>query len=100
MRMMSGSSGCVTCHGADRLGGRLMPRFWITVPPLTFEALFSEHDEDGHGDHEGYSDESLRRAITQGIDPGGKPLDLAMPRWSMSEKDLDDLIAFLKTDID
>jgi len=99
MRMMAG--GCVTCHGADRQGGRLMPRFWLVAPPLTPDALFREHDEaganDGHGDHDGYTDETLGRAITRGIDPDGKPLDLAMPRWSISDQDLDDLIAYLRS---
>jgi mono/diheme cytochrome c family protein len=99
MSMMGG--GCVTCHGADRQGGRMMPQFWKSVPPLTPSALFGNHDEgakdDGHGGHDVYTDETLRRAITQGIDPGGKPLDQAMPRWSMSPKDLDDLITHLKS---
>ena len=96
MGMMS-NSGCATCHGADRQGGRLMPNFWKSAPPLTPEALFEGHEEDGHGDHGEYSDEALRRAITMGIDGGGKPLDQAMPQWSMSKSDLDDLIVFLKT---
>lgn len=93
--MMGG--GCVACHGADRLGGRSMSSFWKTAPPLTAEALFKTHSETGHGDHEGYSEETLSRAITQGIQAGGEQLDQVMPRWSMSEPDLADLIAFLKT---
>jgi mono/diheme cytochrome c family protein len=99
MGMMAGMGGCVNCHGAKRQGSRLTPRFWIKAPALTPQALFQEHDDDGHGDHEGYSEESLRRAITQGIDAGGKPLDPIMPRWSMSEKDLDDLVIFLKSPV-
>jgi hypothetical protein len=38
-----------------------------------------------------------KRAITEGVDPAGEPLDLTMPRWQMSERDLDDLLEFLKT---
>lgn len=99
MSMMGG--GCVTCHGADRQGGRMMPQFWKSVPPLTPSALFGDHDEgakdDGHGGHDVYNAETLRRAITRGIDPAGKPLDQAMPRWSMSPQDLGDLIAHLKS---
>ena len=30
-----------------------------------------------------------------GIDPDGKPLDAAMPRWSMSGADLADLVGYL-----
>ena len=98
MRMMAtDGGGCVTCHGTDRQGGRLMPRFWNVAPPLTPDALFGEHEEDGHGDHESYTDETLRRAIIKGIDAGGKPLAQEMPRWSMLEQDIDDLIGFLKS---
>ncbi len=77
----------------------MMPYFWETAPALTAGALFGDHGEggDGHGGHDGYDDHTLRRAIRQGIDPAGEPLDDLMPRWRMSEQDLDDLIAFLKS---
>ena len=96
MRMHGG--GCVTCHGVEREGRRLWPQFWIETPALTPEALFASdaHDENGHGDHGSYDDESLRRAITLGIDPSGVKLEDAMPRWNISAADLDDLIAYLK----
>ncbi len=109
MHMMMSGGGCVTCHGADRGGGRLMPRFWQSAPPLTAAALFGEHDEatkaegaakdDGHGDHDDYTDDTLRRAITDDVDPGGERLDPVMPRWSMAEGDMTDLIAYLKTPV-
>ncbi len=95
--MMSGG-GCVNCHGVDRQGSRLMPRFWMVAPPLTADALFGEHEDGGHGDHDEYTDDTLRRAITRGIDAGGESLDPAMPRWSMTEQDMDDLIGYLKTE--
>lgn len=102
---MSGG-GCVACHGADRQGGRLMPQFWKSAPPLTAAALFSEHadedasgERDGHGDHDSYTEDTLRRAITDGIDPAGEPLDPAMPRWSMSADDMTDLTAYLKAPV-
>ncbi len=101
MRMHGG--GCASCHGADRLGGRLMPRFWQTAPALTPIALFGAHDEpadeDGHGDHESYDDATLRRAITKGVDPGGKQLDPGMPRWLMVEQDLADWIEFIRSPV-
>ena len=89
---------CVSCHGAEREGKRLWPQFWIKAPALTAKALFESvtHDEDGHGDHGSYDNESLRRAITLGIDPSGEQLDDAMPRWNMNPTDLNDLIAYLK----
>lgn len=103
MHMQMRGAGCVNCHGADRQGGRLTPRFWKLAPPLTPAALFEEHDDDpgddGHGDHEGYDDATLGRAITEGLDPGGKPFDSGMPRWSMSDQDLADLIEFLESPV-
>jgi mono/diheme cytochrome c family protein len=57
-----------------------------------------EHEEGGEEmDHPPYSDATIKRAITQGVDAAGKPLDWTMPRWQMSEGDLKDLLAFLKT---
>ena len=101
MHMQMRRAGCATCHGVDRQGNRLMPRFWIAAPPLTPVALLGEHEEgsrdDGHGGHDSYNDAALRRAITQGFDPDGKQLNPAMPRWTMSEQDLADLTEFLKS---
>ncbi len=95
MTMMG--DGCVVCHGADRQGGRMIPNFLQVAPPLTTEALFGDHaGDDGHGDHTTYTEATLRRAIAEGIDPDGTQLDGAMPRWSIPEVDMDDLVAFLK----
>lgn len=91
------STSCASCHGDDRQGKRLYPKFWLVAPPLTRHALTEEHD-DGHGDHERYDKNSLKVAIRQGLDPAGKALNTAMPRWQISEEDMDDLISFLITD--
>jgi hypothetical protein len=32
MHMQMNRAGCVTCHGVDRQGARLMPRFWKAAP--------------------------------------------------------------------
>lgn len=94
--MMMAGGACVACHGADRQGGRLATRYRPVVPPLTPAALPGEHDgkDDGHA-HAAYTAATLARAITEGVGPEGEPLDPAMPRWSMSEADLADLVAYL-----
>ncbi|MBT5034607.1 MAG: c-type cytochrome [Rhodospirillaceae bacterium] len=103
MHMQMHGGGCVTCHGADRQGRRLMPNFWTVAPPLTAAALFKGHDdslnEDGHGEHESYDDTSLQRAITKGVDPSGEQLDREMPRWTIAAQDIADLIGFLKSPV-
>lgn len=98
MRMQMHGGGCATCHGADRRGGaRMMPRVWVVAPPITPEALFGDHEADGggHAAHEEYDQASLARTITRGVDPTGRPLDSAMPRWTMDERDLADLLRYL-----
>jgi cytochrome c oxidase subunit 2 len=98
-RQMHGG-GCAGCHGADREGQRLWPQFWNKAPALSVDALFGDDGHgvggDGHGNHANYDADSLRLAITQGLDPAGESLDSAMPRWSMSAADLDELITFLQ----
>lgn len=99
MRFEMHGGGCAACHGANRRGGiRMMPRFWLAAPTVTAEALFGEHSpgSDGHGNHAAYTDRTVGRAITEGVDPSENPLDKAMPRWRMHPDDLRDLVAYLR----
>ncbi len=47
--------------------------------------------------HPPYTDALIQRAITQGLDPAGEPLDWTMPRWQMADQGLNDLLAYPKT---
>jgi hypothetical protein len=47
--------------------------------------------------HPSCVDVLIRRPITQGLDPGGDPLDWTMRRWQMTDADLNDVLAYLKT---
>jgi hypothetical protein len=51
----------------------------------------------GIGDEKPYTDELIKRAITEGLDPEGKKLDPPMPVWQMSGEDQNDLLDYLKT---
>lgn len=86
--------GCVNCHGPDGRGGTVVPMTSEVAPDIRLPTLTSE--EHG-GDHAPYTEETIRRAITQGIDPEGERLSYVMPRWRMSGEDLDDLISYLRT---
>jgi len=44
----------------------------------------------------GFTDATIRAAIRNGLDETGKPLKDAMPRWQMSDPDLNAAIAYLK----
>ncbi len=97
-RMRGSRLTCASCHGADGRGGQVQMMMQIVeVPDIRYETLIGDdHGEDEHG-HEPYTEQTIRRAITEGVDPDGEPLDWPMPRWSMGDEDLDDLVEFLKT---
>jgi cytochrome c oxidase subunit II len=90
---------CADCHGSDGSGGRLrMMMTTYAAPDIRWQSLIAA--DHGHGDdemdHPPYTEETLKRAIIQGVDPAGEPLEWPMPRWNMSDEDLNDLIDFLK----
>ena len=91
---------CVTCHGEDGRGGTVqMMMGSIEVPDIRYKTLTTEdnaHGEEGD-EHIPYTEEDIKKAITEGIEPDGGTLKMPMPRWNMSEEDLDDLIEYLKT---
>ena len=102
--MMTHQLACVNCHGAAGRGGRVNMMMWtLEVPNITWDGLTAEpghyEDEDTgeHDEHPPYTEDTLKRAITRGLDPAGEQLDEAMPRWTMSQADLDDLVDFIKT---
>ena len=103
IRMMHAIS-CVNCHGPEGEGGRVnMMMSYFDSPNITWHVLTQkdEHeevpDQGEHEEHPPYTDVTLKRAITDGVDPAGERLDDEMPRWRMSEQDLEDLVEFIKT---
>ncbi len=97
MRHM-GSGGCVTCHGRDGLGGQVGMMAWSEdAPPITYEALTGEHDAHGDEPDEEWSDSDIARAVRDGELPDGDQLDPIMPRWDMTDREMDALIDYLKT---
>ncbi|HEY66161.1 MAG TPA: cytochrome c [Caldilineae bacterium] len=97
--MGGGTMSCVNCHGPDGRGGRvrMMMRTFV-APDIRYKTLTEEKMEhEGEEEHPPYTDETIKRAITQGVDPAGEPLEWPMPRWSMSDEDLEDLLDYLKS---
>ncbi|MFC1894246.1 c-type cytochrome [Chloroflexota bacterium] len=100
IRMMHPIS-CVNCHGSEGKGGRVhMMMQTFDVPDITWHRLTEEEhhevEEAEHEEHPPYTEETIRQAITEGINPAGEPLDEEMPRWKMSQQDLNDLMEFQK----
>ena len=87
-----------TCDGPDGRGGRVTMMMGIfEAPDIRYRTLTGGEHDDAHAEYPPYTDETIERAITQGIDPAGKLLEWPMPRWRMSKRDLDDLLDYLKT---
>lgn len=94
-RLPAGGVTCATCHGKDGRGGQEGD---VRTPDVTYEAL----TKPGHvtlpsgRKRAPYTDALLVRAITQGLDSSGQQLNLLMPRWALSDSELQDLLAHLK----
>lgn len=102
--MMGSYLTCASCHGPEGRGGlHQMHMQLMDAPDIRYVALSDEmgehgHEEDGHNDEHGeYGLEEFRMAVVEGQHPDGKPLSREMPRWQMSDGDLADLFAFLKS---
>jgi hypothetical protein len=99
------NAACVSCHRRSGLGsveGR------STIPPITGQYLFqprarSHEDmellpfvEGARADRDPYTDETLARAIREGIGADGHTLGYLMPRYSLDDAAMADLIDYLK----
>jgi ABC-type branched-subunit amino acid transport system substrate-binding protein len=86
---------CAGCHGDDGLG---RPEGGVTPTPIAWRELtkpWGRKLESGR-QHPAYDDRTVARAITEGVDAGGSPLEPVMPRYSMSRADMEALVAYLK----
>jgi len=110
---------CVSCHRPSGMGTSEGGTY---VPPITAGHLFNEREitvetrndrfkeyykdlqsEQFYQDvmrsrqRPAYDAETLARAVTEGVDAAGKPLNPVMPRYRLSERDARDLVAYLQT---
>ena len=87
--------GCAACHGSDGRGG-----FWVMMsnqvaPDIRYSHLTEGEHEEDEG-HPPYDDALIARAIREGLNPAGETLSWPMPRWDLSDRDMADLIDYLK----
>lgn len=99
--MMSGSgmmasAGCAACHGPQGQGFST-PAF--TAPNITYANLTNPTGMREPSGSRGptYTDAAIARAVTTGIDAEGQPLDQTMPRWQLTQREMADLLAYLRT---
>jgi len=98
--MMGSYLTCATCHGPTGSGGQhTMQMRVMYAPPINGDALNEMMTEESGGTPQagGYSIDSFRSAVVEGKHPDGDTLNTDMPRWQISDQDLEDLLAFLKT---
>jgi ABC-type branched-subunit amino acid transport system substrate-binding protein len=90
----SSSFACATCHGTHGEGGR---ESGVDTAPLNWKRLTSPSVSSVTARRrDAYTPETLRRAITAGVDPSGARLYPGMPRYNMPDKDLTELLAYLE----
>jgi len=100
---------CARCHGRSGLG-KIEGNF--VIPPIAGRNLLRPgvrviHEADLHGDamhhlpptprdRRSYDDETLARAIRDGVDPDGRELDYLMPRFDIDAASMQALVGYLK----
>ncbi len=76
---------CVNCHGRDGRGSFIPMMCSEKASDIRYSHLIEE----------GMNEEEIKLAITKGIHDN-ETLDWCMPRWQMSDKDLNAIIQYLK----
>ena len=79
---------CASCHGPAARGGEHNMGMMqvMTAPDIRWSVIGEEFDA-----------ELFKLAVTKGEDPNGTELNTNMPRWTISDDDLADLITYLKS---
>ncbi len=102
MPIAGADAACVNCHQRSGLGSKEGRR---VIPPITGRYLFRSRPQDDldlpyvegmRADRDPYTDAALARALREGIDAQGKPLDYLMPRFALNDADMEALIGYLK----
>ena len=98
-RMPASQVSCAMCHGEDARGSTVrMMMSTVDAPAIRWEHLAEEDHSDEHGEeHPAYTVETFKRAVTEGLDPSGEELHWSMPRWDMTDAQLDDLVLYLQS---
>ncbi len=107
IRVEGAAAACAGCHRRSGLG---TAEGFIAIPPITGQYLFRAPsgkllDVDFLRSAQGfkvdpqagaYTDETLARAIREGVGRGGRPLNYLMPRYDLDDATTAELVAYLK----
>jgi hypothetical protein len=88
---------CVDCHGEDGRGRVFRMMMWggFKSSDIRYSTLTAPHSDEGRPTP-GWSDADIARAIREGVEPNGERLNPPMPRWEMTDAQMQDVIAHLK----
>ena len=94
--MMGAYLTCASCHGPEGRGGlHQMHMEVMDAPDIRYSALNSMPEmQEGNASY-GLND--FQQAVEDGEHPDGEELEADMPRWRMSDADLQDLYAFIQS---
>ncbi|HEX8844760.1 MAG TPA: ABC transporter substrate-binding protein [Pyrinomonadaceae bacterium] len=85
---------CANCHG---LRGEGTKEGGLQPPPLNWEALMRPSTSAlTRRERAAYTEVTLARAISLGVDPNGARLHPGMPRYVMTPEQMKDLVAYLR----
>lgn len=81
---------CASCHGRSGMG---VSESGKRTPPIAGPFLFAP---DARARREAYTEQTLARALREGLDPSGRALDPLMPRYALADDDVAALAAYLR----
>jgi Cytochrome c len=98
------AAACISCHRHSLRGGT---EGGVRVPPVSGDRLFAVGELPTaakrlrrqwlrHQTRSAYTSATLARALAEGLDPDGKPLSSAMPRYHLDAQAGADLEAYLR----
>ncbi len=91
-------TGCFACHGTDGKGRSIDTKVGqFDTPDIRWSVISQPFPNDEGGTDPAYDPTSFANAVREGIDSGGGQLDPVMPRWQLTDPEVNALIAYLQT---
>ncbi|HEY0749383.1 MAG TPA: cytochrome c [Steroidobacteraceae bacterium] len=103
--ILGAEAACMNCHRRSGFGD---VEGHIKIPAVTGKYLFSPRGYESeqrrlpvvdaaHSSRDAYTNETLARAIREGVGPDGHKLNYLMPHYALNEADMAALIEYLKS---
>ncbi len=93
-----GKDGCVTCHGDDAKGKSVDTSLGkFDAPDIRWSVISKPIPNDEGSTDPGYDEATFAKAVRDGVDSAGGQLEAGMPKWQLTDPEVNGLIAYLKT---